>query len=56
MSEFEETLARKKRKEMTTEAKRKELESETKAKASLQAQVVELENKLKNCQKQMSEQ
>ena len=48
-------LACKKRKEMTA-AKRKELESETKANTSLQAQVVELENKLKNCQMQMSEQ
>ena len=55
-SEFEEKLASKKRKEMTAAAKRKELESETKAETSLQAQVVELENKLKKCQLQMSEQ
>ena len=55
--EFEEMLACKKRQEMTTAAaKEKELESATKAKTSLQAQVVKLENKLKNCQMQMSEQ
>ena len=53
-SEFEETC--KERKEMTTEAKKKELESETKAETSLQAQVVELANKLKTCQMLMSEQ
>ena len=47
-SEFEEKLACKKRKEMTTAAKKKELESETNAETSLQAQVVELEHKLKN--------
>lgn len=33
---------------MTTAAKKKEIESEIKAETSLQAQVVELENKLKN--------
>ena len=45
-SEFEEKMACKKRKEMTT----------AKAETSLQAQVVGLENKLKKCQMQMSEQ
>ena len=44
-SEFEEKLPCNKTKEVTTAAK-KELESETKAETSLQAQVVELENKL----------
>ena len=56
-SEFEEKLSCKKRKEMmTAAAMKKELESATKAKTSLQAQVVKLENKLKDCQIQMSEQ